>query len=106
MKNYQTTTRRARTVRTTPKKARPDAARSAHERAVALPDTVTVAIAELAGELEEGLLAFVVGTGLKVSAFKLSRSSAGWRSSYPAPRRSSNPALLRRGIHRSGSLFH
>ena len=34
--------------------------------AIALPDTVTVAIAELAGELEEGLLAFVVGTGLKV----------------------------------------
>jgi putative transposase len=66
MKNYQTTTRRARTDRTTPKKARSDAARSAHERAVALPDTVTVAIAELAGELEEGLLAFVVGTGLKV----------------------------------------
>ena len=40
--------------------------RAAHEAAVALPDTVTVAIAELAGELEEGLLAFVVGTGLKV----------------------------------------
>ena len=30
------------------------------------PDTVTVAIADLAGELEEGLLAFAVGTGLKV----------------------------------------
>ena len=65
-KNYQTTTRRARTGRTTPKKARPDATRTAHESAVALPDTVTAAIAELAGELEEGLLAFVVGTGLKV----------------------------------------
>ena len=66
MKNYQTTTRHARDGRTTPKKTRPDAARAAHEAAVALPDTVTVAIAELAGELEEGLLAFVVGTGLKV----------------------------------------
>jgi len=65
-KNYQTTTGRACNGRTTPKKARPDAARTAHEAAVALPDTVTVAIAELAGELEEGLLAFVVGTGLKV----------------------------------------
>lgn len=31
-----------------------------------LPDTVTIAIADLAGELEEGLLAFAVGTGLKV----------------------------------------
>jgi len=30
------------------------------------PDTVTIAIADLAGELEEGLLAFAVGTGLKV----------------------------------------
>ena len=65
-KNYQTTTRRARTGRTTPKKARLDAGRAVQEAAIALPDTVTVAIAELAGELEEGLLAFVVGTGLKV----------------------------------------
>ena len=65
-KNYQTSTRRARTGRTTPKKAKLDDARAQHEGAVALPDTVTVAIAELAGELEEGLLAFVVGTGLKV----------------------------------------
>jgi putative transposase len=65
-KNYQTTTRRAGTGRITPKKARLDEARVAHESAVTLPDTVTVAITELAGELEEGLLAFVVGTGLKV----------------------------------------
>ena len=65
-KNYQTTTARARTGRATPKKARIDAGQAAHEAAVSLPDTVTVAIAELAGELEEGLLAFVVGTGLKV----------------------------------------
>ena len=66
MKNYQTTTRRARTGRTTAKKSRPDAERDAYESAVTLPDTVTVAIADLAGELEEGLLAFAVGTGLKV----------------------------------------
>ncbi|MGH8996748.1 MAG: transposase, partial [Acidimicrobiales bacterium] len=52
--------------RTTPKKARLDAARVAHEAALALPDTVSVAVAELAGELEEGLLAFAVGAGLKV----------------------------------------
>ena len=65
-KNYQTTTSRACNGRMTPKKPRSDAARTAHEAAVALPATVTVAIAELAGELEEGLLAFVVGTGLKV----------------------------------------
>ena len=66
-KNYQTTSRRARTGgRTTPKKAKITGEQAAHERAVALPDTVTIAIAELAGELEEGLLAFAVGTGLKV----------------------------------------
>jgi putative transposase len=67
MKNYQTTARRAGTTgRTTPKKAKPDAAHAAHEAALALPDAVTVAVADLVGELEEGLLAFVVGAGLKV----------------------------------------
>ncbi len=65
-KNYQTTTGRARMGRTTPKKARPDAARVDHEAALALSGTVSVAVAELAGELEEGLLAFAVGAGLKV----------------------------------------
>ena len=68
-KNYQTTTSRARTGRTgrtTPKKARLDSSRAVTEAAVALSGTVTVAIAELASELEEGLLAFVVGTRLKV----------------------------------------
>lgn len=65
-KNYQTTTRRAGTGRTTPKKARPDPQRAAHEAALVMPDAVTVAVAELAGELEEGLLAFVVGAGLQV----------------------------------------
>ena len=62
-KNYQTTVHRGRT---TAKKARPDAERAAKEAAVHLPETVTIAIADLAGELEEGLLAFAVGTGLKV----------------------------------------
>jgi putative transposase len=66
-KNYQTSTRRARsTGRVTPKKARLDPEQAAQEAALSLPDTVTVAIADLAGELEEGLLAFAVGTGLKV----------------------------------------
>jgi hypothetical protein len=62
-RNNQTSTRRVGMGRTTPKKARPDAARAVHEAAVSLPDVVTVAIAELAGESEEGLFAFVVGTG-------------------------------------------
>src|ERR1019366_3945418 len=31
-----------------------------------LPDAVSVAVGELAGELEEGLLAFAVGAGLQV----------------------------------------
>jgi transposase-like protein len=66
-KNYQTSTGRAGTTgRTTPKKAKADPDRSAHEGAVALPDAVSVAVGELAGELEEGLLAFAVGAGLQV----------------------------------------
>jgi len=67
MKNYQTAAGRAGTTgRTTPKKAKADPQRSAHEGAVALPDAVSVAVGELAGELEEGLLAFAVGAGLQV----------------------------------------
>ena len=34
----------------------------------AVPETVSVALAELAGELREGLLALAVGTGLQVMA--------------------------------------
>jgi transposase-like protein len=67
MKNYQTAAGRAGTTgRMTPKKAKADPLRSAHEGAVALPDAVSVAVGELAGELEEGLLAFAVGAGLQV----------------------------------------
>jgi putative transposase len=61
---YQTT---VHTGRTTPKKLKLDVTRAAQEAALArLPQTVTIAIADLAGELEEGLRAFAVGTGLKV----------------------------------------
>jgi hypothetical protein len=67
MKNYQTTARRAGTTgRTTAKKAEHDAGRAAVEAALVLPDTVSVVLGDLAGELQEGLLAFVVGAGLKV----------------------------------------
>ena len=66
-KNYQTTTRRAGTSgRTTPKKATADPHRTKYETAVTLPEAVTVAVGELVSELEEGLLAFAVGAGLKV----------------------------------------
>ena len=66
-KNYQNAASRAGTTgRTTAKKAKADPQRSAHESAVVLPDTVSVAVGELAGELEEGLLAFAVGAGLQV----------------------------------------
>ena len=34
----------------------------------AVPDTVSVALTELAGEIREGLLALAVGTGLQVMA--------------------------------------
>ena len=34
----------------------------------AVPDTVSVALAELSGELREGLLALAVGTGMQVMA--------------------------------------
>jgi putative transposase len=67
MKDYQNSARRVGTTgRATPKKAKRDAARAAQEAVLALPDSVSVAVGELAGELEEGLLAFVVGAGLKV----------------------------------------
>ena len=67
MKNYQTSTTPAGTTgRATPKKAVKDAGRAAREAALVLPDTVSVALGDLAAELEEGLLAFVVGAGIKV----------------------------------------
>ena len=65
-KNYQTTIRRAAHRPHDAEEGQARCRPAVQEAAVTLPDTVTVAIAELAGELEEGLLAFVVGTGLKV----------------------------------------
>jgi len=65
MNNYQTRAGRAGSKgRTTPKKAKTDTAQAAREATLVLPDRVSVAIGELAGELEEGLLAFCVGDGL------------------------------------------
>jgi putative transposase len=70
-KNYQTTDRRARTGRVTPKKARSSGQAAAEQLdenlpAWALPEAVQVAMADLAGTVREGLLAFAVGTGLQV----------------------------------------
>ncbi|HEV2368893.1 MAG TPA: IS256 family transposase [Acidimicrobiales bacterium] len=67
MKDYQTTARRAGTAgRTTAKRVKKDAGRAVEEAALVLPETVSVVVGDLAGQLEEGLLAFAVGAGLKV----------------------------------------
>ncbi len=50
-KNYRTTARRAGAGRMTPWKAKLDAQRLAQEAFLALPDTVTIAVSELAGDL-------------------------------------------------------
>ncbi len=66
----QTATHRARAGRATPSKPKPDTRQDTCEAVASLPEAVTVAVSELAGELEEGLLALAVGTGLQVlSAF-------------------------------------
>jgi len=66
MKNYQTSRLGAGNGRTTPKKAKVSTDQMAGEAAVSLPQSVTVAIAELAGEMQEGILALVVNAGLRV----------------------------------------
>lgn len=61
------TARRAGTAgRTTAKKAKRDAGRAAEEAALVLPHNVSVVLGDLAGQLQEGLLAFAVGAGLQV----------------------------------------
>ena len=71
-KNYQTGPTRAGTGRVTPKKPAEKKAASAvvpEDVALpgwALPESVTIALTDLAGAVEEGLLALAVGTGLQV----------------------------------------
>ena len=71
-KNYQTTTGRAGTGRVTAKKTPARKAAPASEDlvetepALDLPESVQVAMADLAGAVREGLLAFAVGTGMQV----------------------------------------
>jgi len=90
-KNYQTTTHRAGTTgRTTPKKAKADPQRTIHETALTLPEAVTVTVGELADELEEGLLAFAVGAGLKVLDVLLEEEAA----QLAGPRGKHNPDRL------------
>jgi hypothetical protein len=102
MKNYQTAAGRAGTTgRTTPKKAKADPQRSAHEGAVALPDAVSVAVGELGTELEEGLLAFAVGAGLQVLGAILDAevtALAGPKGRHD-PQRSAAPRQRRRPRH-------
>ncbi len=69
--NYQTGKGRARTGRVTPKKPRPPGRPAIDELeanlpSFALPESVQLAMADLAGAAREGLLAFAVGTGLQV----------------------------------------
>ena len=65
-KDNQTTTQRAHAGRAARGKPNPHTTSEAEEAALPLPEAVTVAVSELAGELEEGLLALAVGTGLQV----------------------------------------
>jgi len=70
-KNYQTTTSRAGTGRATPKKKPPATVPANEETDLglpewALPEAVTLAMADLADTAREGLLALAVGTGLGV----------------------------------------
>jgi len=75
--NYQTMGRRAQaTGRVTPKKARLAPELAEQEERLSLPETVAVAVAELADQLEEGLLAFAVGTGLQVLGAVLEHEAA------------------------------
>ena len=61
-------------------------------RGIALPDTVTVAMAELAESMREGLLALAVGEGLQVMGGDDGR---GRRRPYAGPRASMTPSAPR-----------
>ncbi len=96
-KTYQTRTRRARTGRTTPEKARPDAATAAAEVAMTLPGSVMLSIAELASDLQEALLDFVVGGGMKDPRTSFSRPT---RLRWRAPRVATTRTAPHRGAPR------
>src|SRR5487761_518555 len=68
-KYYQTDDRRVSRGRVTPKKPRQPLAEVAEDDdlpAWALPESVQLSLADLAGTVREGLLAFAVATGLEV----------------------------------------
>ena len=50
------------------KKYQKNAPRTTAELRLALPESVSVAMSEIAGNVQEGLLALAVGTGLQVMA--------------------------------------
>jgi putative transposase len=45
-----------------------------------VPEAVTVVVAELAGEVQEGLLAMAVGTGLQVRRLRKKAGSKGGKA--------------------------
>jgi hypothetical protein len=55
-------------------------------RQPAVPDTVGVALSELAGEMREGLLALAVGTGLQVMAAMMEQDVAAACGAQGPPR--------------------
>jgi hypothetical protein len=89
-KNYQNDTTRARTGRATPKKTSNDtgivapSSRDGDDGLPewALPESVTVAVADLAETAQEGLLALAVGTGSQVMAVIM--SNRGHRRRKPS----------------------
>ncbi len=69
----------------------------------AVPDTVSVALAELAGDMREGLLALAVGTGLQVmAAIMESDVTAVWAEGPPGPGAHRGAARSRRRVGEPG----
>jgi putative transposase len=69
--------------------------------ALAVPETVSVALAELAGEVQEGLLALAVGTGLQVMAAMMEADVAAVCG--PKGRHDPERSAIRHG-HGAGSV--
>jgi putative transposase len=63
---------------------------------LAVPETVTIAMAEVAADMREGLLALAVGAGLQVMQMMFDRDVNGWCG----PRGKHNPG---RAGHRHGT---